>query len=884
MKAKGAQSFHAVVARVLPLVRSLSSVCKRPAALLLVFLSFGCAALFASDDPTPWTVPHFSIDPKVLYEQASEPAAPDGTNVTVLDDEESYNFDAAGRSLYTEYTVYKVLTQRGAEGWSNISVTWEPWHQERPLVRVRVITPDFVVHDLDLKTLADAPAQDEQFNIYSDRRVIRGPLPAVAPGAVVEQEIVVHESTPFFSAGTLGRCFFGRVSIPVHHSRFAVEAPSSIPLHYVAQLLPDLQPQKTESDGLVRIVFERGTIDPLETVESYLPSDVPAYPSITFSTGASWESVAQDYAAIVDGQIKNSDVKAVVEKLTDHKQTRSEKIQAISGYLDKEIRYTGVEFGDATIIPHSPSETITHKYGDCKDKSTLLVTMLRAADIPAYIALLNAGGRMDVPADLPGMGLFDHAIVYVPGTPDLWIDATDEFARAGELPTADQGRLTLVVRPETTALVRTPEASSQDNLLAEFREVHLAEYGPARIVERTQPHGSSESSYRRSYSDKLNKTTQDDLTSYVKSQYLAEKLDRLDRSDPDDLSHQFELVLESDRAKRGFTDLEIAVAAIRFEGLFYRIPAELRESKKDDVSDEKVKAKRTPDYQLPEAFTTEWHYTITPPAGFQPKPLPKDLEFRLGPCLLTEKFSSDPDDTVHANLRFDTVKRRLNVDEVAELRKKITQLVEGQPVLIYFEPVGEVLASEGKIREALQSYRDLIAPNPKEAVLHLRLAQALLAAGLAESARAEAQTATKLEPNSALAEKTLAEILEYDLVGRKFRPGSDYAGAEAAFRAAERLDSDDKATVANLAILLEYNHWGLRYGPGAKLKDAVAEYKQLSVDQQTDLGIENNLPFTLFYADEFADAEKAALSFPNTANCSDRRLRGGPQRQGCRHG
>jgi len=174
-----------------------------------VLLYFGCITSLASDAPTPWTAPHFTIDSKVLYEQASESAAPDGTNVAVLDDEESYNFDASGRSLYTEYTVYKVLTQQGAEGWSSISVTWEPWRQERPSIRIRVITPDFVVHDLDLKTLTDAPAQDEQSNIYSDRRVIRGPLPAVAPGSVVEQEIVVRESTPYFSAGALGRFFLG---------------------------------------------------------------------------------------------------------------------------------------------------------------------------------------------------------------------------------------------------------------------------------------------------------------------------------------------------------------------------------------------------------------------------------------------------------------------------------------------------------------------------------------------------------------------------------------------------------------------------------------------------------------------------------------------------
>ncbi len=833
---------------------------KRFLALQAALFYVACITSFASDAPSPWAASHFTIDPKVLYGQASEAAVPEGANVTVLDDEASYSFDASSRSLYTEYMVYKVLTQQGAEGWSSTSVAWEPWHQERPLIRIRVITPDFAVHDLDLKTLTEAPAQDQESNIYSDRRVIRGPLPAVAPGSVVEQEIVVRESTAYFSAGALGRYFFGRVSVPVHHSRFVIEAPSSLPLHYVAELLPELQPQKSESDGRARIVFERGAIDPLESADSYLPSDVPAYPAIVFSTGTSWQVVARDYAAIVESKIKNGDIKAVVENLIRGKQSQLEKVQAISGYLNKEIRYTGVEFGDAEIIPHSPDQTLVRKYGDCKDKSTLMVAMLRAANVPAYLALLNAGGRMDVPAGLPGMGFFDHAIVYVPGSPDLWIDATDDFARLGQLPTSDQGRLALVVRPETTSLVRTPEASSQDNLVAEFREVHLAEYGPARIIERTQPHGSSESSYRRSYADKQNKTTRENLTSYVRSQYLAEKLDKLDRSDPDDLSHQFELLLESDQAKRGFTDLEIAVAAIRLEGLFYRLPVVLRERQKDSssTSGQKSKTKRTADYQLPEAFVTHWQYSISPPKGFRPKSLPKDVEFRLGSCLLTEKFSSDPDNTVHANLRFDTVKRRLNVDEAADLRDRITQLAEGQPVLVYFEPVGEVLAGEGKIRDALQSYRDLITDHPKEAVLHLRLAKTLLAAGIADAARGEAQIATTLDPNSALAQKTLAEVLEYDLVGRKFRRGSDYAGAETALRTAAKLDPDDKATVGNLAILLEYDHWGLRYGPGAKLKDAITEYRKLTAEQWNDLGIQNNLPFALFYAGEFSQAQKAA--------------------------
>ena len=819
-------------------------------------------SVVGADEPE---VAHFLANAGTLYRRSSLVAPPAGADVLVLDDEETLVFDTDGKVARSRYFLYKVLTQRGAEGWGDISSTWEPWHQTRPSLRARVITSDNAVHLLDANTITDAPAKENADNVFSDRRVMRAPLPAVAQGSLIEEEQVSTESAPFFGAGTVERFYFGG-SVPVRHTRLILDAPAALPLRYDIRLLPDLKPQRSEAEGRVRIAFDYGPMDSLQDADTGLPSDVPAYPSITFSTGDSWPRVADEYGKIVDKQIADANLKSLVGKLIAGKNSRDAKVGAILQYLGQEIRYTGVEFGESALIPHSPSETIARKYGDCKDKASLLVAMLRTADINAYIALLKAGTQEDVLPGLPGMGMFDHAIVFVPGYPDFWIDATDEYARLGEIPIADQDRLALIARPGSNVLLRTYASSSADNILTEKREIYLAENGPARIIETSQPHGSSESSYRRSYADKENKSAKEDLANYMKSQYLAEKLDRMDRSDPDDLSKQFELILESDRSKRGFTDLNIAVAAIRFDGLFSRLPSDLRQreaqddSKTDKDSGQKTKKKRTSDYQLPEAFATEWHYTIVPPTGFSPKPLPPNTQLSLGPSILTEDFAADKDGVVHATLRFDTLKRRLTVSEAADLRDKVVQLIEREAIVIYFEPIGQRLLSQGNPRKAVQAYRDLIALHPKEAIHHLQLADFLLAAGLGESARDEAKAAVKLEPSSALAEKTLADILEYDLVGRKLRPGSDNAGAEAALRRAEQLDHDDRTTIGNLAILLEYNQWGLRYGPGAKLEDAVAEYRKLTAEQLADLGLRNNLAFALFYAGEFSGARKDALS------------------------
>ena len=92
-----------------------------------------------------------------------------------------------------------------------------------------------------------------------------------------------------------------------------------------------------------------------------------------------------------------------------------ETIAKIVERLHREVRYTGVEFGAARLIPEYPAETLRRHFGDCKDKSTLLVAALRASGIDAYLALLSAGDEQDVSADLPGLGMFNHAIVYVPG-------------------------------------------------------------------------------------------------------------------------------------------------------------------------------------------------------------------------------------------------------------------------------------------------------------------------------------------------------------------------------------------------------------------------------------------------------------------------------------
>jgi tetratricopeptide (TPR) repeat protein len=804
--------------------------------------------------------PHFSLSPTALADAAAASHAPQGADVDLLEVQETYEFAADGSDRYTQYLLYRILTPAGAQSWKALSIEWAPWRGSKPAMKARVVRTDGTAYMLDQSTIADSPTLNGDAALYSDMRVLHAPLPAIAPGAVVESEIVLTEKPVFNGSGKVGRAYF-QMNQPIEHVRLVLQAPQSLSLRYRTDLLPGLTPKITRADGRIRWVFDSGPTPAAEPSEAGLPGDVYAAPIVTFASGVSWQEVAQAYSQIVAARVADARVGELTARLIGGRATREAKASAMVEYLNNEIRYTGIEFGQASVIPHSTAETLAHRYGDCKDKSLLLVAMLSAAGIPAKLALLNAGDQLDVPDDLPGMGLFNHAIVMVPGEPVLWIDATEENARLGELPDADRGRAALIIDPDTTGLTRIDEAQSTDNVIYEEREIRLADNGPAYAVEISRPRGTFESDYRHVYADLDNKVTRENLTDYVKSEYLAERLEKLSRSDPRDFSQPFRLTLAGARAGRGQTDVSEAVAYIRIEGLFNQLPRELRT--REPTEEENAKAtrparKRVADYLLSRPSVTEWRYRIVPPTGFVPAALPADVELALGPARLTEQFAAAADGMVQAQLRFDTVRRRFTPAEQHALREKVAELLEGQPVKIKFDLEAHRLLTQGHARESFAAYRAAIDQHPGDAVWRLRHADALLEAGLGEAARNEARLAVTLAPKSAFAEERLATTLQSDLIGRWHGAGADYEGAAAAYRAAVALDGANKSLVGNLAILLEYDAHGVRYGSGADLKAALATYGRLSAPQLAELGIAVNPPVAMFYAGDFAHALESA--------------------------
>lgn len=801
----------------------------------------------------PWDATPLTADPQAVMAAAEKIPAGEADMVILLD-ETRHTFDERGRGTVTQRFVYRVIAESAVERWSTITAPWAPWYQEKPIIQARVITKDGTVHALDEKALVESASPEESLDIFSDNRVIRAPLPAVATGSVVEQLITYHAKESLYDGASSDVFFFGSFK-PVHRARFIVDAPVGLPLKLINETSPKLEAKREEKDGRVVLTVEGGPFGVADHFEWDLPYDVAPLPWVGVSTASSWGDLARKYNEIVDRQIAGAGLEKVTREAIGDAKAPREVIARALAWIQKRIRYAGVEVGESSVVPRTPQTVLANRYGDCKDKATLLVAMLRQAGLSAHVALLRAGEDFDVPRELPGLGMFNHAIVVVDGETPIWVDPTDVYSRAGELPTMDQGRLALIASPKTTALTETPVSDSSANRIVETRIFTLPEEGKAAVSEITEAAGADESAMRRYYVSSDRKRYRDAMEEYAKSYYNAKALKDVQAADPHDLSKPFRIQIDVTDAGRGLAmDGEAAVAI--FPGaLIENLPWSLRayDDKNDDDA-AKARRKRRQDFVFARPFVKEWRYRVIPPAGYVARTLPPNETTALGTMTLTKSYTTESDGAVLAVFRFDSGKRRLSASEVEATRKAVSDFDARQPVMLGFDQAGQLALTKGNIAAALGEFRKLAAAHPKEGRHPVEIAKALLAGGMGDAAREQIAKALALEPGYARAYRMQGIILQHDLFGRPYRKGFDLPGAVAAYRKAKELDPKDENIRAELAKLLEYGEEGLLFGKNAKLDEAITELRALIADDHPEYQPELYLALTR--AERFDDLKK----------------------------
>lgn len=294
--------------------------------------------------------------------------------------------------------------------------------------------------------------------------------------------------------------FFGDVAdlqsvLPKRGLLYTVIAPKSRPLHIGKLRAKD--PEVVEDGGLTRLTWAYDALPAIE-VEPFSPPYTDLGTMVSVSTYETWADLGRWYARLFADQLELDEAaREAGRKVVQGAKDDAEKIRRLYDYVVKNTRYVGIELGIHGWKPFKAAEVHRRRYGDCKDKATLLAALLRDNGIDATITLVRTADRGDLPEDHATMWAFNHAITYVPSA-DLFLDGTAEFSGSRELPYQDQGGMALVVFPDgTTKLTRLPSSQAVDNLNESSYRATLARDGSLSLTGVERFHGARASALRQ---------------------------------------------------------------------------------------------------------------------------------------------------------------------------------------------------------------------------------------------------------------------------------------------------------------------------------------------------------------------------------------------------
>ncbi|MCE9575245.1 MAG: DUF3857 domain-containing transglutaminase family protein [Deltaproteobacteria bacterium] len=796
----------------------------------------------------------FTATPAELRAAAAAVAAGDHS-VTVLRDESFLTYDDQGRAEQRYRVIARIDRAPGVDDWGTLVLSWSPFYQDKPTVRARVIGTDGAVASYDPSLLHDAPVVSESPSVFSDRRNLEVPMPRLAIGAIIEEEFTIKDRVPLLAAGTASLLGVAR-RVPIASTSLVVEAPTARGLHVVARGFAKAPvPTITKRAGRTTWTYDLGAVPADARNDLGVPSDVVASPYIGASTGASWAAVAADYQKIVDAKL--ADGLALPAEITGA--TPRATVDRAVAWLHAHVRYTGIELNDSAIVPASPAETSKRGFGDCKDKATLLVALLRAAKIPADVVLLSTGPGTDVDRDLPGMGVFDHAIVRarVDGK-DLWIDATEDGLPAGQLPSRDQHRRALIIAAGTRDLALTPVAAPSDNLVREVRTVHLADHDEGAITEASEEHGIFWDNLRSWVRDSAHADVTKDLTRYADKHY-AGNLVRFSDNAPTDITQPFRLTVEIGASRHAFTDRDHATVWLQPGATLNKL-SDLFTSTDAEVAAQV--ASRTIDYETAAPHAYELEYRIELPPGFDAPTLTPREVTPLGPLSLTTTRRVDGSAIV-VTYRLDTGKRRITAAELVAARAAVLKMRDAGDEKLVIPTTVSTLLAQDKVAEAIAESQRLIALHPKEALHWGQLATVYRRAGLISAARRAARQATIVEPTDADAFAILGFELRIDSTQRLFGFDSDRPGAIAALRKALVLNPTHLGALDALAGMLMVDERGIATGSVRDLREAIT-LLQRAKDTSGDATYDQQLVQAMVLAGSFADAITAVKALPRS--------------------
>ncbi len=223
-----------------------------------------------------------------------------------------------------------------------------------------------------------------------------------------------------------------------------------------------LAPIDSINGGMRRLEFVEKPAAEI-TLDRSAPSDFSSFRVLQFSEFSGWDDVARWARDLFQVEVAADDeLQKVVDKLRGLP-GREQQVAGALEFVQSEIRYFSVALGENSHRPTPPNVVLQRRYGDCKDKSLLLITLLKALGVDSEPVLLDALRRKNPAKLLPSPLDFDHAIVRAEVDGKVfYLDPTrlGQHGRLDRMGQSHEGAAVLVIAPDAKALttIASPNA------------------------------------------------------------------------------------------------------------------------------------------------------------------------------------------------------------------------------------------------------------------------------------------------------------------------------------------------------------------------------------------------------------------------------------------
>ncbi|HEY2233290.1 MAG TPA: DUF3857 domain-containing protein [Candidatus Angelobacter sp.] len=543
----------------------------------------------------------YLADPAMLVKEAfAHPPAPADT---ALADIRVQELLPSGLDRVHVQQLYMVGTDSALETHRVSTIRYSPSSEELRVVHARAWKPNGLV--LDAQELGAREDSDTPSSMYYDMSLEQFRFSGLEKGDVVELEYSLvprRRSAPY--NGYFGELVLFAGRGPELLKRYVLIAPAAQKIFAHAE---KVNPASVSArDGAQVFLWESREVPALPR-EPRSPGVTETSPYVHVSTMGDWKQLGSWYADLIRPQFAlDQSLNDELSRITNGLQADKEKIRAIQEFVLRSTHYVALEFGIYSYKPYPVTQIYARRFGDCKDKASLMIALLRAAGIEAEIALVRTRSLGDVAAEPASIAVFNHAIVYVPKY-DLWLDGTAEYA-GRELPLEDQGAFSLTVSLGGAAQIRhIPMSRVADNYTRHVIRGELSAQGVIQFSGSTTTRGEDAPGLRH------------DLA--VREQ----QLDTFRR----DLAEVFPNVQVDSVAVHGAEVLSSSVS-VEFQGALnspqYKRVVSLSSSwmPRSYVTALANSSTRTQDVVLPSPWITEEEIHIALPQGAEVVSLPRD--------------------------------------------------------------------------------------------------------------------------------------------------------------------------------------------------------------------------------------------------------------------